>query len=347
MDAVQQAQARDEQIPTYGIFNMPQALALENAVAEIEGGFRAMSVPSGLAAVAGGILSCVSAGDHLLMTDAVYDPARRFCDSVLARMGVTTTYYDPRIGADIARLLQPNTRAVYTESPSSNTFEIQDLPAIAAVAHAHGASVIFDNAWATGLYFDAFAHGADVVIQPATKYYAGHSDVLIGLVIANASHWPRVKETNYHLGQRAGFDDVFLTLRGLRTMGVRLQHQSQAALRVAAWLETRSEVARVLHPALPSHPDHARWQRDFSGASGLFAFELKTDHATRVADFIDRLQLFGLGYSWGGYESLVMLAQPTRTVSAAPRGPLVRLSIGLEDVEELIADLEAGLGRLA
>jgi cystathionine beta-lyase len=346
MDAEQQRFNRDEQVPTYGIFNMPQAVALENAVAELEGGYRAMSFPSGMAAVSGAILSCVSSGDHLLMTDACYDPARHFCDRVLSRFGVETTYYDPTIGADIASLMRPNTKAVYLESPSSITFEVQDIPAIAQVAHEAGASVILDNAWATGLYLDAFAHGVDVVVQPATKYYAGHADALIGLVVASESHWPRVKQTSYHMGQRAGTDEVFLTLRGMRTMPIRMQQQSASALRIAEWLQSRPEVEVVNHPALPSHPQHALWKRDFKGASGVFSFALRSVTQTQLAAFIDHLQYFGLGYSWGGFESLVMASYPTRTVKPWQGGQLVRLSIGLEDVEDLIADLEAGFVRL-
>jgi cystathionine beta-lyase len=346
MDEVQKRQGADEQIPTYGIFNMPQALALENTVAEIEGGYRAMSFPSGLAAIAGAILSCVKSGDHILMTDGSYDPGRRFCDSVLKRLGVETTYYDPLIGAGIEALIRPNTTVVYTESPGSNTFEIQDIPAIAKIAHKHGAVVIMDNAWATGLLFDAFAHGVDMVVQPATKYYAGHSDVLIGLVIANEKTWPQVRDTNYILGQRAAPDDCFLTLRGMRTMDVRLKRHAESALTVAKWMQGRSEVARVLYPALESDPGHAIWKRDFNGASGLFAIELKPCSPQQLAAMIDGYEHFGLGYSWGGFESLVMTAYPTRTVNPWTGGQLVRFSIGLEDVNDLIADLDAGFARL-
>ena len=346
MDEVQKRQGADEQIPTYGIFNMPQALALENTVAEIEGGYRAMSFPSGLAAIAGAILSCVKSGDHILMTDGSYDPGRRFCDSVLKRLGVETTYYDPLIGAGIEALIRPNTTVVYTESPGSNTFEIQDIPAIAKIAHKHGAVVIMDNAWATGLLFDAFAHGVDMVVQPATKYYAGHSDVLIGLVIANEKTWPQVRDTNYILGQRAAPDDCFLTLRGMRTMDVRLKRHAESALTVAKWMQGRPEVARVLYPALESDPGHAIWKRDFNGASGLFAIELKPCSPQQLAAMIDGYEYFGLGYSWGGYESLVMAAYPTRTINPWTGGQLVRFSIGLEDVNDLIADLNAGFMRL-
>lgn len=346
MDAMQQRWLQDEQIPTYGVFNMPQAVALENAVAEIEGGYRAMSFPSGMAAVSGAILSCVRAGDHLLMTDNCYDPARWFCDRVLTRFGVETSYFDPTQLSDVSAQWRPNTKAIYVESPGSNTFEIADLPAVAALAHQKGASVILDNAWATGLLFNGFAHGADLVVQPATKYYAGHADALIGLVVASKAFWPQLKDTNYHMGQRAGSEEVFLTLRGMRTMAVRMAHQAQSALRIATWLQTHPAVAAVHYPALPSHPQHALWQRDFNGASGLFSVELKPCSATQVAAMVDHLAYFGLGYSWGGFESLIMRAQPTRTARPWPGGTLLRLSIGLEDVEDLIADLDAGLTRL-
>ena len=345
MDESQQRQMRGEQVPTYGIFNMPDSLALENCVAELEGGYRAMSFPSGLAAVAGAILSCVKSGDHVLMTDGSYDPGRRFCDTVLKRMGVETTYYDPLIGAGIQALMRPTTTVVYTESPSSNTFEIQDIPAIAAVAHKHGAAVIMDNAWATGLLFNAFSHGVDIVVQPATKYYAGHSDVLIGLVIANETYWPQVRDTCYALGQRASSEDCFLTLRGMRTMGVRLQQHAMSAMTVARWMQSRPEVVRVLYPALGNDPGHEIWKRDFSGASGLFAIELKSCTQPQLAAMIDGYEYFGLGYSWGGFESLVMASYPTRTLATAHTRKLVRFSIGLEDVNDLLADLEAGFAR--
>ncbi len=336
----------DEQIPTYGIFNMPQVLALENAVAEIEGGYRAATYPSGLAAVAGAILACVKTGDHILVPDSVYGPGRRFCNSHLQKMGVATTYYDPTIAAGIAALMQPNTTVVYTESPGSHTFEMQDIPAIARVAHEKGAKVIMDNAWATGYFFNAFAHGVDLVVQPATKYYAAHSDVLIGLVIANEETWPALKKTTYDLGLRASPDDCFLTLRGMRTMGVRLRHHHQAGLAVARWLQARPEVRRVLHPALPNDPGHALWKRDFSGAAGLFGVELQPASEKQLAAMMDHYQYFGLGYSWGGYESLAVMAYISRTVKPWAGGPLVRYNIGLEDPDDLIRDLEAGFQRL-
>jgi len=344
--AIQQRWDRDEQVPTYGIINMPGVLALENAVAAIEGGYRALTFPSGLAAVAGALLACIKAGDHVLMPDSCYFPGRRFAERFLPRYGVTTTFYDPLIGAGIAALMQPNTSVVYTESPGSHTFEVQDIPAIAAVAHAHGARVIIDNAWATGYFFNAFAHGVDLVVQPATKYYAGHSDVLIGLVIANEETWPQLKDATYDLGQRASPDDCFLTLRGLRTLGVRLQRHQQSALTVAKWLQARPEVKRVLYPALESDPGHALWKRDFSGAAGLFSVELHDVSAAKLAAMMDHYQYFGLGYSWGGFESLAVTAHFTRSVQPLAGGPLVRYSIGLEDPDDLIRDLDAGFERL-
>lgn len=339
---------QDDQIPTYAIFNMPQSLALENAVAEIEGGYRAVTYPSGLAAVAGALLAVVKSGDHVLMTDSCYGPGRKFCESFLTRMGVETTFYDPLIGAGISALMRPNTTVVYTESPGSHTFEIQDIPAIARAAHEKNALVIMDNAWATGLYFNAIAHGVDMVVQPATKYYAAHSDVLIGLVIANERAWPMLKKSTYELGQRASPDDCFLTLRGMRTMGVRLKQHHESALRVAKWLQTRPEVKRVLYPALESDPGHALWKRDFSGATGLFSVELHPCFDAQIAAMIDGYALFGLGYSWGGFESLVVPADLRYGRKVAPwtGGPLLRYSIGLEDTEDLIHDLEAGFDRL-
>ncbi len=344
---VQRRWEQDEQVPTYAIFNMPQVLALENAVAEIEGGYRAVTYPSGLAAVAGALLACVKSGDHVLMTDSCYGPGRKFCETFLTRMGVETTFYDPLIGANIASLMRANTTVVYTESPGSHTFEIQDIPAIAKAAHAKNATVIMDNAWATGFYFNAFQHGVDLVVQPATKYYAAHSDVLIGLVIANQSHWPKLKSTTYQLGQRASPDDCFLTLRGMRTMGVRLRQHQTSALMIAKWLSTRAEVKRVLYPALETDPGHALWKRDFSGATGLFGVEFNAMSEAQIAAMIDGYDYFGLGYSWGGFESLAVPADLRYGRHVAPwkGGPLVRYSIGLDDPDDLIRDLEAGFRR--
>ncbi len=338
----------DEQVPTYGVVNMPQETALENAVAEMEGGYRALTFSSGLGAVAGALLSCVKTGDHVLMPDSNYYPGRRFAEKFLARFGVTTTFYDPLIGADIASLMQPNTTVVYTESPGSHTFEVQDIPAIAKAAHAHGSDVrvIIDNAWATGYFFNAFEHGVDLVVQPATKYYAGHSDVLIGLVVANKDHWPLLKETTLDLGQRASPDDCFLALRGMRTMGVRLRRHQESALIIAKWMQSRPEVKRVMYPALESDPGHALWRRDFTGAAGLFTIELNPCSDAQLANMMDHYDYFGLGYSWGGFESLAVVAHFKRTVNPLPGGTLVRYNIGLEDPDDLIRDLEAGFARL-
>jgi cysteine-S-conjugate beta-lyase len=351
MHAVQAQWEKDDPqhpSPTYGITDMPNQLALQNALAELEGGYRAQVFPSGLAAVAGALLAFTKAGDHVLYTDSAYGPGRRSALRTLQRFGVEVEPYDPLIGGDIRKLIRPNTTVVYCESPGSYTFEIQDLPAIAEVAHAHGATVLIDNAWATGFYFNAFAHGADVVIQPVTKYIAAHSDLLLGAVIANEKAWPRLRETTLDLGQTAGPDDLFNALRGLRTLGVRLPRHYETAMKVTAWLQSRPEVARVLYPALESDPGHALWKRDFTGATGLFSIELKPCSPAQVAAFVDHLELFRLGYSWGGYESLVMPAQLAniRSVRKWMGGPLVRIHVGLEDSQDLMDDLAQGFARM-
>jgi len=337
-----------EIIPTYGIVNMPLRSAFEELMVEIEGGHRAVTLPSGLAAVAVAILACVKAGDHVLVTDSAYGPTRRFCDDTLKRMGVETTYYDPLVGAGITQHLRPNTRVVYLESPGSLTFEVQDFPAIAAAAHVAGAAVIHDNTWATGVYFRSFEHGADLVVQAATKYPAGHSDLLIGAVVANEAWWPRLRDTSRQLGQTTSPDDIYLALRGMRTLAVRLKQHEAAALEVARWIEQQPAVARVLHPALANDPGHALWKRDFLGSSGLFGVELKPCSRAAQAAFIDPLECFSLGYSWGGFESLLVPAnlRGARSVRPWSGGPLVRLHIGLEDPADLMADLAQGFARL-
>ena len=349
MKDVQRAFDAGEPVPTYGITNMPLRVAFEELMVEIEGGHRAATYPSGLAAVTAALLACVKAGDHILVTDACYGPTRVACDRLLKRMGVETTYYDPQVGAGIERLMKPNTKVVYLESPGSLTFEVQDFPAIAKVGRAHGAAVIHDNTWATGLYFRSFEHGADLVIQAATKYPAGHSDVLIGAVIANEAWWPRLKDTTRDLGQTASPDDLYLTLRGLRTLDVRLREQSKNALYIAEALQGHAAVARVLHPALAECPGHDLWKRDFLGASGLFGLELRPAPEEKIVRFVESLQFFTLGYSWGGFESLVTVADLTRYGrSAVPwkGGPLVRLQIGLEDPDDLLDDLRRGLAHI-
>ena len=329
----------------YGTHGTPTTDALTSALDALEGSAGTVLVPSGLAAVTLPLLAFLSAGDHVLITDSVYNPSRRFADTVLARMGVEVAYYDPLVGAGIAALMKPNTRVVFTESPASNTFEVQDVTAIARAAHERGAVVMMDNTWATPLYFRPLDHGVDISIHALTKYPAGHSDVLLGSVSANERCWGRLQATHTALGCCAAPDDVYQVLRGLRTMGVRLDRHEKSALELARWLESRPEVSRVLHPGLESHPGHAIWKRDFSGATGIFSIVLKGGDTAAAHAFLDALEIFGLGYSWGGYESLAVHANlDDRTVAAAPsEGPVMRLQIGLEDVEDLKADLERAL----
>ena len=354
---------RGQRVLTYGLGGSATHWALEDVIAEVEGGTRCAIVCSGLAAVTTPLLAFLKTGDHMLMPDSVYGPARSFAEGMLTRFGVETTFYDPLIdGAGITALMRPNTTVVYTESPGSHTFEVQDVPAIARAAHAGGApgggpggvpggvKVMMDNTWGIH-HFQPFKHGVDVSIQAATKYPAGHSDILIGSVTVNSEEdWQTLHAGSRALGQYASPDDCWLTLRGLRTMGVRLAHQEQAGLAVARWLAGRPEVARVLHPALPGAPGHDIWQRDFTGACSLFGVEFKPEYSVESTHaFVEALALFGIGASWGGFESLAL---PTtgfvnRTASGSRfDGPLVRLHIGLEDVPDLIADLEQGLAVL-
>ena len=335
----------------YGRKGTPTSEALENALRDLEGPACAgvALLPSGAAAVSTALLSVLSAGDHLLVTDSVYRPTRSFADSILKRYGVETTYYDPLIGDGIAALFEPNTRAVFVEAPGSQSFEMQDIPAIARVAHDKGAVVLMDNTWATPLYFKAFDHGVDLSIQAGTKYIGGHSDIMFGTVSANAATWPRLKETVHTYGLCAGPDDIYLALRGLRTMSVRLERHQRSALEIARWFEQRPEVLRVLHPALPSDPGHALWKRDFTGASGLFSIVLKPVSEKELYAFCDALSLFGMGFSWGGYESLVILfdcADYRTATEWSPGGPCLRFHIGLEDTGDLIADLERGFAAM-
>jgi cysteine-S-conjugate beta-lyase len=336
----------------YGRRGTPTTEALETALRELEGeGCAGVSLmPSGLSAISTALLAVAGAGDHILVSDSVYRPTRNFCDGVFRRMGVETTYYDPLIGDSIAELFKPNTKAVFTEAPGSQSFEMQDIPAIAKVAHEKGAVVLTDNTWATPLYFHAFEKGVDLSIQAGTKYIGGHSDIMFGCVSANAVTVAKLKDTVRALGLCVGPDDVFLALRGLRTMAVRLARHNQSALTVARWLGNRPEVARVLHPALESDPGHAIWKRDFSGASGLFSIVLKPMPQKAVYAFMDTLTLFGMGFSWGGFESLAILfdcAEYRTATTWAPGGPTLRIHIGLEDTGDLIADLERGFSAMA
>jgi len=336
----------------YGRRGTPTSDALETALTELEGdGCAGVALlPSGLAAISTALIAVAGSGDHVLVTDSVYRPTRNFCDGGFKRMGVETTYYDPLIGADIAKLMKPNTRAVFVEAPGSQSFDMQDIPAIAKVAHDRGALVMMDNTWATPLYFRPFDKGADLSIQAGTKYIGGHSDVMFGCVSANAKTLPALKNTVYTMGLCVGPDDMYLALRGLRTMGVRLARHNESGLKVARWLEQRPEVARVLHPALASNPGYKIWQRDFTGSSGLFSIVLKPTSEKSVHAFMNELALFGMGYSWGGFESLVISFDCTEYRSAtkwAPGGPTLRFHIGLEDPGDLIADLERGFAALA
>jgi cystathionine beta-lyase len=341
----------------YGRRGTPTTEALELALQELEGPQCAgvALLPSGLAAISTAFLAVVHAGDHVLVTDSAYGPTRIFCDQVLARLGVTVTYYDPLVGAAIAELIRPNTRVVYLESPGSLSFEMQDTAAIAKAAHentAHDqdALVLMDNTWATPLYFRPLEHGVDMAIQAGTKYIGGHSDLMLGTVSSNATTLARLKNTVRYTGQCEGPDDAYLGLRGLRTLAIRLERHQQSGLSIARWLERRPEVLRLLHPALPSHPGHDIWKRDFSGASGLFSMVLKPVPQKAYYAFLDTLELFGIGASWGGYESLAIPfdCAPLRTVTRwQPGGPTVRFHIGLEAVDDLIADLERGFAALA
>jgi cysteine-S-conjugate beta-lyase len=336
----------------YGRRGTPTSEALQAALADIEGPqCEAVALlPSGLAAISAALLSVVRAGDHILVTDSAYGPTRKFCDTILPRYGVTTTYYDPTIGAGIASLMRSNTVAAFLESPGSLSFEVQDVPAIAAAAHAHNAVVLMDNTWATPIHFRALENGVDLSIQSGTKYIGGHSDVMLGVVAARDLTWKSLKETVFEMGLCVGPDDMFLGLRGLRTMGVRLAQHHASAMKVARWLEARPEILRVLHPALESHPGHAIWKRDFTGACGLFSVVFKPVPVEAVHAFLNKLTLFGIGASWGGFESLAIPFDCTLVRSAtrwAPGGPTVRFHIGLEDVSDLIADLEEGLVAFA
>jgi cystathionine beta-lyase len=336
----------------YGRRGTPTSEALENALRELDGPACAgvALLPSGLAAISTALLSVLKAGDHLLVTDSAYQPTRKFCDGILERYGVTTTYYDPMTGAGIAALMRPNTRAVFVEAPGSLTFEVQDVPAIAEAVHAGGAVVLMDNTWASPLYFRPLDKGVDLSIQAGTKYIGGHSDVMLGTVSATAAVWERLRGTVHALGLCVGPDDMYLGLRGLRTLGVRLAQHYQSGLKVARWLAARPEVARVLHPALDTCPGHAIWTRDFAGASGLFSVILKPAAQSAVNAFLDELDLFGIGASWGGFESLAIPFDCTAIRTAtrwAPGGPTVRFHIGLEDVDDLIGDLERGFAALA
>jgi cystathionine beta-lyase len=331
----------------YGRRGTPTSRAVEQAVAMLEGGHDAKMAPSGLAAISTALLAFLRAGEHLLMTDTVYHPARQFCDGLLKSLGVETTYYDPLIGRGIAQLIRPNTRVVYAESPGSQTMEVQDLPAIAEAAHQAGAIVMVDNTWGAGHYFKAFEHGADISVQAATKYLVGHSDAMMGTVTCSRETWEQFREAYEQMGQFAGPDDMYLTLRGIHTLDVRLERHMKNAIAVAEWLRGRPEVDTVLYPALSNAPGHLLWKRDFRGASGLFSIVLKPCPEAATAAFLDRLSLFGMGYSWGGFESLAVPFKPHRSATQwTAQGHCIRFHIGLEHPDDLKADLTEGFAAL-
>ena len=334
---------------TYGSIGGPTHEALEVAIATIEGGYRTRLTSSGKAAVTLALLSYAAAGDHILVADNVYQPTRRFADSILRKFGVETTYFDPGLGGEIETLMRPNTKLVVFESPGSQTFEMVDVPEIVAAARDRGVLTVMDNTWASPLYFKPFAHGVDVSVQAATKYIVGHSDAMLGTVTTTKAHWPALDATYAQSGMCVAPDDVYLGLRGLRTMNVRLAHHMRAGIEMAEWLQGRPEVAEMRHPALPSHPGHHIWKRDFLGASGLFGFVLKPCSRAAEAAFLNTLKLFGMGFSWGGFESLIIPFDPRPYRTATQwdaAGPAMRIHIGLEDVNDLKADLARGFAAL-
>ena len=335
----------------YGRSGTPTSHYFEDAIADIYGGAGAVSVSSGLAAITNAILAAVKSGDHILMTDNVYGPARRFCDEILINFNVETTYYDPTIGAKIKDLITPKTVLIYTEAPGSQTFEMSDIPAIAKEAKDKEILVIMDNTWASAMYFNALEKGADIVVEAVTKYICGHSDVMMGVIVSKSSHWEqKTRSTSRNYGNASGPDDLYLAQRGLRTMAVRMEENQKNGLALANWLQSRPEVKRVLHPGLQTDPGYEIWKRDFSGASGLFSFILKEGYSrAALAGMLDGLNLYGMGASWGGFESLIVPANPAENRTATKwdeNGQLLRVHAGLEDIEDLISDLGAGLDRL-
>jgi cystathionine beta-lyase len=333
----------------YGLHGMPTVTDLQSAFAVLEGGHAALAVPSGLAAITLALLGATRAGDHVMVTDSVYGPTRRFCENQLNGFGVDVSYYDPLIGGDIGREFRNNTKVVFTESPGSLSFEVQDIPAIAEVAHQRGALVMLDNTWATPLGFPSFARGVDIAVHAGTKYLGGHADVLIGLITCSEATFPRMHRLWTDMGVAASGDDCFLALRGLRTLALRLQQHTASALRIAQWLRDQPEVAEVIFPALAGSRGHALWKRDFTGACGLFGIVLKPIAKARIDAMLEGMRLFKMGFSWGGFESLILPTYPERARTATrweTQGPSLRLHIGLEDTDDLLEDLAAGLAWL-
>ncbi|MCH8536434.1 MAG: cystathionine beta-lyase [Alkalimonas sp.] len=343
------SQHKGERVPFYGRRGTATHFAFQEAMCELEGGAGCALYPCGAAAVSGALLSFLQQGDHLLMVDSVYEPTRALCEKILRPMGIDTEYYDPMLGAGIADLIRPSTKVIFLESPGSLTMEVQDVPAICRIAKQHDIVTVLDNTWASPILCRPFDMGVDISIQAATKYIVGHSDVMLGTACANEKHWPQLREHSYVLGYCASADDVYQASRGLRTLGIRLQQHQNNALQIARWLADRQEVETVRHPAFAGNPGHAEFQRDFSGSNGLFSFVLKQGGAKAVAAFVEGMQYFKMGFSWGGYESLIsptLNVQKLRTASHWPyQGPLIRLHIGLEDPDDLMADLEQAFQR--
>ena len=338
------------QVMFYGRRGTSTSFAFSDAMTELEGGVGCALYPCGTAAITNAILSFVSAGDHILMVDTAYEPTRDFCNKMLKKLGVETTYYDPLIGEGIEALIQDNTRVIFLESPGSITMEVQDIPSIAKIAHKHNCVVILDNTWASPINCKPFELGVDVSVQAATKYVVGHSDVMLGTATANEEHWPTLRESSYIMGQCTSPDDLYLALRGIRTLGVRMAQHEKNALKVARWLKSRDEVETILHPAFDSCPGHEYFKRDFSGSNGLFSFVLKRSNNNAITALLDGMTHFKMGYSWGGFESLILAVQNVGALRSATswpyKGSLIRVHIGLEDVEDLIEDLEKGFDRL-
>lgn len=334
---------------TYGREGTATTRAFEDAITLLEGGYRAVTTSCGLGAICAALTAFLSAGDHLLIVDSLYGPARAFCEEFLKKFGVDVTYYRPSIGAGIEALIKPNTRVIYMESPGSLTFEMTDVPAITAVARARGIKTVFDNTWSSPVNFRPLEHGVDVSINAATKYISGHSDLMLGVAVCTEEAFIPVKKIASGSGYCGGPDDIYMALRGLRTLPLRMKQHHASALAVAQWLQARPEVAQVMYPALPDDPGHAIWKRDYDGASGLFGVVLNACTDAQFAAMLDHMDLFKLGYSWGGYESLVVPTYPSdlrSEVTWEAPGPSLRLHVGLEEVDDLIADLERGFARM-
>ena len=351
VQAMQHAQQIKFDTTFYGVHGTPTTFALEKAMVEIEGGYRAISVSSGLAAITTALISTLKAGDHLLMVDSVYGPTRNFCNTTLKNFGIETTYYNPLIGEHIEELIKPETKVIFTESPGSYTFEIQDIPKIVEKAHKHNVKVMIDNTWSAGYFFKPFDFDVDISIQATTKYQSGHADVILGHIIARTKEdWLNLKITASTLGQAVAPDVCYLALRGIRTLSIRLEEHQNNAIKIAKWLNDRPEVETILHPAFSSCPGHQVWKRDFTGSSGLFSIILKDFPDEQVNKMLDGMDYFAMGFSWGGFESLMVPCDPSKIRSVTKwnaAGPLLRIHVGQEDVQDLIDDLERGLKRLS